>query len=114
MPDNSSQGGALMQVRDLSVRFGKLKAVENVSFDLHGGMLLGLIGPNGAGKTTLLRAMACLQPAQGDILVMDQPLVPGEIDLLRHIGFTPDNPPVYEELTVRDFLRFIARGYDMV
>lgn len=114
MPDNSTQGGALMQVRDLHVQYGKLHAVDHVSFDLEGGMLLGLIGPNGAGKTTLLRAMGLLQPAEGEIRVMGEVLRPGAVDLLRHIGFTPDNPPVYEELTVRDFLRFIARGYDMV
>lgn len=114
MSDTISQGGALMQVRDLHVQFGKLTAVDHVSFDLRGGMLLGLLGPNGAGKTTLLRAMACLQAATGEIRVMNERVRPGEVELLRHIGFTPDNPPVYEDLTVRDFLRFIARGYDIV
>lgn len=113
MSDPNLQGGALVQVQDVSVRFGKLHAVDHVSFDLLPGMLLGLIGPNGAGKTTLLRALACLQPAEGQIRVIGQPLEPGEVDLLRHIGFTPDNPPVYEDLTVRQFLQFIARGYDM-
>jgi ABC-2 type transport system ATP-binding protein len=46
--------------------------------------------------------------------IFDQPIKPGATELLRHIGFTPDTPPVYEELTVRQFLRFIARGYDMI
>jgi len=104
----------IVQVRDLRVRFDKLVAVNNVSFDLHPGDLLGLIGPNGAGKTTLLRAMACLQPAEGDVLIFGEKLRPGATELLRQVGLTPDNPPVYEDLTVRDFLRFIARGYDIV
>jgi ABC-2 type transport system ATP-binding protein len=112
--DASPQTAAIARLRNVRVRFDKLVAVNDVSFDLHPGDLLGLIGPNGAGKTTLLRAMASLQPHEGDVLIFDQKLRPGTVDLMRHVGFTPDTPPVYEELTVRQFLRFIARGYDMV
>lgn len=114
MEDNPAKGGPILQVRNLRVQFGDLRAVNDVSLEMTGGMLLGLIGPNGAGKTTFLRAIATLQPATGDVRLFDQPLHPGATNLLRHIGFTPDNPPVYEELTVRQFLRFVARGYDMI
>lgn len=114
MAESVSSVEPIVQVRDLCVRFGSLVAVNHVSVELRPGHLLGLIGPNGAGKTTLLRAMATLQPAEGDVLLFGQPLRPGATELLRQIGLTPDNPPVYEELTVRQFLRFIARGYDMV
>jgi ABC-2 type transport system ATP-binding protein len=60
-----------------------------------------------------MRAIACLQPAAGIVRLFGEPLRPGAVELLRHIGFTPDNPPIYEEMTVRQFLQFIARGYDL-
>jgi ABC-2 type transport system ATP-binding protein len=102
----------LLSVDRVNVRFGKLLAVRDVSFALHGGDLLGLIGPNGAGKTTLLRSIASLQPTQlGDIRVMGEPVTPDSTDVLQYIGFTPDTPPALEELTVRDYLHFIGRGY---
>jgi ABC-2 type transport system ATP-binding protein len=96
------------------VRFGRFTAVKDVSLTLRGGDLVGLIGPNGAGKTTLLRALAGIQPlTRGVVRVFDEPLTPSAQHLLRHLGFTPDTPSVYEELTVRDFLRFIAKGYEL-
>ena len=104
----------LLDAQNLRVQFDKLRAVDDVSLTLHGGNLLGLIGPNGAGKTTLLRAIAGLQPlARGVAKLLDEPIEPGAGPVLRQLGFTPDTPPVYEELTVRKFLRFIAMGYDL-
>jgi ABC-2 type transport system ATP-binding protein len=101
-------------VESVRVRFGTLEAVRGVSFMLRPGDLLGLIGPNGAGKTTLLRALAGLQPIdEGAVWVLGQRLVPGAAEVLRHVGFTPDTPPFYEQLTVRQFLEFIGRGYGL-
>jgi ABC-2 type transport system ATP-binding protein len=101
----------VVHVTNLRVRFGGLIAVRDVSLTLTGGTLLGLIGPNGAGKTTLLRAIAGLQPpTRGSIEVLGERLSP---DSLHQIGFTPDVPPVYEELTVRQFLTFVGKGYDL-
>jgi ABC-2 type transport system ATP-binding protein len=113
MLEPSDHSGAILQVQGLYVVFPRLIAVNDVSFDLQGGDLLGLIGPNGAGKTTLLRAIACLQPGLGTVKILGQTLTAESADLMRNVGFTPDTPPVYEELTVRQFLRFIARGYDL-
>lgn len=96
------------------MQFGPLMAVRDVSFRLHGGDLLGLIGPNGSGKTTLLRAIAALQPIHlGKVRILGETLHPDAHDLLRQIGFTPDTPVFYDELTVRDFLRFIGTGYNL-
>jgi ABC-2 type transport system ATP-binding protein len=104
----------LLRVQHAHVYFGRVRAVAGVSLDVGAGQLLGLIGPNGAGKTTLLRAAAGIQPlAAGRIEVMGQQLEPGHSPPARHIGFTADNPPMYENLTVRQYLEFIARGYDM-
>jgi ABC-2 type transport system ATP-binding protein len=105
---------AVLAVEGISVRFGKLRAVRDVHFALHPGDLLGLIGPNGAGKTTLLRAICGLQPLSAGIVhILGEPLTPDRTDLLAHVGFTPDVPPLYDDLTVRQFLRFIGKGYDL-
>ncbi|HEX2971088.1 MAG TPA: ABC transporter ATP-binding protein [Tepidisphaeraceae bacterium] len=110
--DNGQQ--ILLSIEQARVQFDQLVAVRDVSLELHGGDLLGLIGPNGAGKTTLLRAAAGLQPlTSGTIKVLGMPAGPNHREPLRYIGFTPDTPPVYEEMTVRQFLRFIALGYDL-
>ena len=99
----------------LRVEFGALTAVNDLSLKLRGGELLGLIGPNGAGKTTLLRALAGIQPlTDGVVRVLGNRLsTDDDADVRRWVGFTPDNPPVYEQLTVRRFLQFIAMGYEL-
>src|SRR3954470_3953792 len=104
----------LLTAENLRVQFDTLRAVDDVSLTLNGGDLLGLIGPNGAGKTTLLRAIAGIQPlARGFAKLLGETIQPGAGPVLSQLGFTPDTPPVYEELTVRKFLRFIAMGYDL-
>lgn len=102
----------LLRADNVSVAFGSLLAVRDVSFELRGGRLLGLIGPNGAGKTTLLRVCAGLHaPTRGAAFVMGKPVL-GEHEVVRHhIGFGPDTPPAYDELTIDQFLRFIAGAY---
>ena len=108
-----TQPPPLVDVQALRVQFGTFKAVNGVSFTLGGGDLLGLIGPNGAGKTTLLRAMAGLQPlSAGRVLVLGELLEPGA-PVMARVGFTPDTPPLYEEMTVAMFLRFVAKGYGL-
>lgn len=110
--DSSAPPETIVSVNRARVQFGALVAVRDLSLHLKGGDLVGLIGPNGAGKTTLLRAMAGLQPlASGEVKIVGERVVPGAIKALRHIGFTPDNPAVYEELTVRRFLQFIGKAY---
>jgi ABC-2 type transport system ATP-binding protein len=107
-------GAALLSADRVRVQFGRLRAVADVSFELRGGDLLGLIGPNGAGKTTLLRGLCGLQTLSGGrVRAMGEEVSPGRIEAMRYIGFTPDTPAVYEDLSVRDYLRFIGRGYGL-
>ncbi len=114
MDDAPEQSVPLLKLDRLRVAFGRLVAVCDVSFELAGGCLLGLIGPNGAGKTTLLRAVAGLQPQTcGSVAVLGEVTEPQAYHLKRRIGFTPDTPPVYDGLTVREFLQFIGKAYDM-
>src|SRR3954462_1415588 len=109
---NAPGGTTLLSLEGVSVRFGNFVAVRDASFSLCAGDLLGLIGPNGAGKTTLLRAIASLQAVEsGKLVAMGERIVPGAEDAARQIGFSPDVPPAYEQLTVRQFLNFIAAGY---
>lgn len=103
----------LLEARSVRVQFGTLLAVGDVSLSLLPGHLLGLIGPNGAGKTTLLRAIAGLQPmVAGEVRVLGEEPSPGT-PAMAMVGFTPDTPPLYEEMTVRTFLRFVAKGYGL-
>ncbi len=104
----------LAKVDGVRVVFEKLVAVADMSFELRAGDLLGLIGPNGAGKTTLLRAMAGLQsPTSGRTEIMGEDVFGRSRNVRRHIGFAPDSPPVYEEMTVLQFLTFIGHAYDI-
>ena len=104
----------IVQAHDVRVRFGRHVAVGGVSLSLGGGDLLGLIGPNGAGKTTLLRTLCGLQATTGGhVDLLGQRLTADRVDLLTHLGFASDTPPCYESMTVRQFLRFIGKGYDL-
>lgn len=114
MSGDTSGGECVVELDHVGVRFETLQAVRDVSFSLKPGNLLGLIGPNGAGKTTLLRAIAGIHAStEGVVRVLGEDIRTPERETLRHVGFTPDSPGVYERLTVRDFLRFIGLGYDL-
>lgn len=104
----------LLSIRNLRVQFGRFLAVDDVSLELHAGHLLGMIGPNGAGKTTTLRAAAGLQPVTtGTVRVFGHDVFKHATVTGCHLAFTPDNPALYDTLTVEDFLRFIAACYDL-
>jgi ABC-2 type transport system ATP-binding protein len=105
-------GALILEVDHISVQFGKLRAVDNVTFSLRGGDLLGLIGPNGAGKTTLLRAITGLTPpVTGSISILGDPITD---PATRHkVGWTSDTPPMYDQLSVENFLLFIGEAYGL-
>ncbi|MBK8915007.1 MAG: ABC transporter ATP-binding protein [Phycisphaerales bacterium] len=103
---------AMLCIRNLRVQFGSLLAVNDVSFSLRAGQLMGMIGPNGAGKSTTLRAAAGLQPlTSGSIHVMGHDVTVAATDAGSHLGFAPDTPAVYDQLTVEQFLNFIGNAY---
>ena len=104
----------ILAADSVRVEFGSLVAVDNVSFELSGGQLLGLVGPNGAGKTTLLRVLSGLHsPTRGAAYIMGKPVL-GEDEVVRHhVGFAPDSPPAYDDLTIEQFLQFIAAAYGL-
>jgi len=104
----------VLSVERATVEFGNLTAVRDVSVGLGPGQILGLIGANGAGKTTFLRAIAGIQPlTRGAVRVLGKDVETADQEVLSQLGFTPDTPTFYDGLTVRDFLRFIGKGYGL-
>ncbi|MBX3396892.1 MAG: ABC transporter ATP-binding protein [Phycisphaerae bacterium] len=104
----------ILEAVNLRVEYGNFTALADFSIRLEGGNLLGFIGPNGAGKTTTLKAVAGLVPlAAGQVTVLGEAVEPGNTPALARIGFAPDTPPVYEDLRVVDFLRFVGLAYGL-
>lgn len=102
----------LLQVDGLRVDYEDVTAVDDVSFAVEPGMVYGLIGPNGAGKTTTIRAIANLiVPTWGRIRVAGSDLADSPQSALLGLGFMPDFPPLYEDLTVEEFLALFASAY---
>jgi ABC-2 type transport system ATP-binding protein len=109
MKDNESARN-LVEVTQLTRRYGALHAVNDVSFTLKQGEVLGFLGPNGAGKSTTMQMICgCLAPSHGSILIDGIDLLEEPLAAKRHIGFLPEQPPLYPELTVNEYLRYCAR-----
>jgi ABC-2 type transport system ATP-binding protein len=103
---------ALLQVDGVRVDYEDVTAVDDVSFAVEAGMVYGLIGPNGAGKTSIIRAIANLvEPTWGRIRVAGTDLLEEPRGALLRVGFMPDFPPLYADLTVREFLELFASAY---
>src|SRR5205823_11058137 len=99
-------------VQNLKRAYGDLTAVDDLSFEVGPGEIVGLIGPNGAGKTTTLRSLACiLRPTAGRVLIDGHDIVLDPIEAKRRLAFMPDEPHLFEYLTVAEHLRLVARLY---
>jgi ABC-2 type transport system ATP-binding protein len=99
-------------VQQLRRTYGSFTAVDDLSFEVGHGEIVGLIGPNGAGKTTTLRTLAgILKPTAGRVIVDGHDLVGSPIEAKRRLAFMPDEPHLFEYLTVEEHLRLIARLY---
>ena len=104
----------ILDVVRLRKTFGSLVAVDDVSFGLEGGQLVGLLGPNGAGKTTTVSMIAGLvTPDRGEVLVGGRRLASDTDPAKRRIGLVPQDLALYEELTARDNLRFFGALYNL-
>lgn len=106
------RGEPTLEVRGLHRHFGKLKAVNNVSFKAYKGQVIGFIGPNGAGKTTAMRILATLDtPTAGDCYVCGYSVVDDPDKVRRLLGFMPDAFGKYPNMNVQEYLDFFARAY---
>ena len=98
----------LIKVNQLTKKFGPFTAVENISFNLDRGEVLGFLGPNGAGKTTTMRMITgFLSPSSGDVLISNLNIQEFPLSAKKQIGYVPEGAPLYGEMTVLNFLKFI-------
>jgi ABC-2 type transport system ATP-binding protein len=100
----------MIEVANLSKRYGDLAAVQDISFTATPGEILGFLGPNGAGKTTTLRVITGFLPATtGTVRVCGFDVFAQSAEVRRRIGYLPESPPLYNDMTVLPYLRFAAR-----
>jgi len=100
----------VIEVDQLSKEYGDVTAVDGVSFRAERGQILGFLGPNGAGKTTTMRMLTCyLPPSAGTASVDGYDVVDESMEVRRRIGYLPESPPVYMDMTVDAYLGFVAR-----
>ena len=99
-----------IRVSHISKKYGLQKAVDDISFEVAGGQIVGFLGPNGAGKSTTMKMITgFLQPDAGTIVVCGVPVIGEAIATKKKIGYLPEHNPLYTEMYVREYLGFIAR-----
>lgn len=99
----------MISVKNLSKFYDHFKAVDNLSFDITPGNIVGFLGPNGAGKSTTMKMLTgFLQPSEGEILIKGRSIVTEAKSIQRDIGYLPEGAPAYGDMTVWQFLHFIA------
>jgi ABC-2 type transport system ATP-binding protein len=100
----------VIEVRHVTKRYGPVAAVSDVSFRVEAGQILGFLGPNGAGKTTTMRVLTgYLPPTDGTATVAGFDVLEEPIEVKRRTGYLPETPPLYPDMTVREYLTFVAR-----
>jgi ABC-2 type transport system ATP-binding protein len=100
----------VIEVQNLTKRYGPITAVDAVSFKVEKGEILGFLGPNGAGKTTTMRVLTgYMPPTEGKAIVAGYDVFEKPIEAKRRTGYLPETPPLYPDMTVRDYLMFVAR-----
>ncbi len=104
----------MIEAKGLTKRYGDLVAVEDVSFSLARGEVVGFLGPNGAGKTTTIRMLTgFLPPTDGTAVIAGHDIFEDPIAARRAIGYLPETPPLYPEMTVGSFLAYVAKIKDV-
>jgi ABC-2 type transport system ATP-binding protein len=100
----------VIEVQHLTKRYGPVTAVDDVSFTVERGEILGFLGPNGAGKTTTMRVLTgYMPPTEGKAVVAGYDVLEQPLEAKRRTGYLPETPPLYPEMTVREYLAFVAK-----
>lgn len=100
----------MIEVNELTRYYGQKRAISNVSFKVNKGEILGLLGPNAAGKTTTMRILTCyMPPTSGSATVGGYDIFDQSMQIREITGYLPENPPVYTDLVVKDYLNFVAQ-----
>ncbi len=101
----------MIEVQNLTKVYGRNKAVDNVSFKIRNGRIYGLLGPNGAGKSTTMNIIAgCLAPTDGTVLINGYDVCDQPIEAKRQIGYLPEQPPLFGDMTPYEYLCFVAEA----
>jgi ABC-2 type transport system ATP-binding protein len=104
----------MIELKDVSKRYNDTTAVEPLTLQVPDGEIVGIIGHNGAGKSTLLKMMAGLiEPSSGSVMVMGRDIQKEGVKVKKHIGFLPEDSPLYEAMTARQYLLFFSELYQM-
>ncbi len=99
----------MIEVQELTKRYGDFEAIRDVSFSIGKGEIVGFLGPNGAGKTTTMRILSCfMPPTSGSGNIAGYDLFKDSLEVRKRIGYLPEHPPLYPEMTVRAYLLFVA------
>src|SRR6186997_3664642 len=100
----------MIKVSGLTKDYGARRAINSVSFDAHQGEIVGFLGPNGAGKTTTMRILTgYMPPTDGKARVAGFDVFTHPVEAKRRTGYLPETPPLYPDMTVREYLDFVAR-----
>ncbi len=100
----------MIEVKNLTKYYGRFKAIDNISFEVQKGKILGILGPNGAGKTTVMNIISGYKQAStGNVIVAGIDVDKAPQKVACHIGYLPENPPLYSYMRVKDFLKFCAK-----
>ena len=101
----------MIEVSHLTKRYGDHTAVEDLSFTIPGRQIYGLLGPNGAGKSTTMNILTgCLSATAGEVRIDGVDIFEDPMAAKRHLGYLPEQPPVYMDRTPLEYLRFVARA----
>ena len=100
----------MIKVQGLTKRYARTVAVDNISFEVEKGQIVGFLGPNGAGKTTTMRVLTCfLPPTAGTATVAGFDVLENPLEVKKRIGYLPETPPLYPEMEVSEYLIFVGR-----
>lgn len=100
----------MIEIKKLCKNFGRIKAIHNVSLSFRRGEIIALLGPNGAGKSTLMRLLTgYICPDSGQITIMNNNIEENRLEILSHIGYVPENSPLYPDMTVFEYLLFMSK-----
>jgi len=101
-----------VEIKEITKTYGKQKAVNNISLTLKAGEITGFLGPNGAGKTTTMKMITGLLSADnGEVYVLGNNIKNNPIETRKHIGYLPENNPLYTEMYIREYLEYVANIY---
>ena len=100
----------MISVKNLTKYYGPIKGIEDISFKINKGDVVGLLGPNGSGKTTAMRILTCFfPPTRGKAFVNGYDVTKKPLEVQRHIGYFPERAPLYPDMDVTEYLKFVAK-----